>query len=123
MSKKYKAAIYIYSILLIVLFLFILVWSLGMKENAKMVTTHYIMITFIISSIGLLFYFPYTKYKYIIGLINLVLLLVGTIFLSVWLLGFDLNLTIIIFTILYIFSVVIFSHEIISSLATMLNKN
>lgn len=78
MTTRYSLAVTFYSLTLVGFLLFILMWSLGMKEDAAFTLPHLLACAFVVISIGLLCVFPYLKKSIqFFGLLNCALLLTG----------------------------------------------
>ena len=64
MDSKYKLSLFIYSIVQIFFLLYILMWSLGMSRNAKLNYIHFLIVTYIIVNVLLIYFLPIISNKY-----------------------------------------------------------
>ncbi|MDN3725540.1 hypothetical protein QRD02_14235 [Aequorivita sp. SDUM287046] len=119
MKINYNLPLVIYSIILIGQLLFVLMWSLGMKEDAEFSTGLIIMTSTVVLTIISLSLFPYLNnksLKIIIGLISS-LLIIGTLFFELYnLMELDLTAFLIIVMTLFLISGVILIIKIVKEI-------
>lgn len=81
MGTRYAFALVIYSIVLVGLLLFVLMWSLGMKQDGQFTRVHYLISFFILLNIGGLIALPFAgKFTRALAVLNFALLIMSLIF-------------------------------------------
>jgi len=105
MTLKYKIALIIYATLMIGLLGFILMWALGMSENSTLNFSGYLTILYILLHFIFLVLFTSQKNKTVFSVINLITLLINTVFVGLFIYKMDLGFGTITFMLLFVYSV------------------
>ncbi|MFT3793210.1 hypothetical protein [Flavobacterium sp.] len=81
MKTSYPIALTLYGIVLTGLLLFVLMMSLGTKQDAQFTTAHYLICLFVVWNVAGLVALPYAgKLTRLLAICNTVLLLLGLVF-------------------------------------------